>query len=151
MDSGTFHRTCYATLKHQSFPRPLSPIGGYQEPTTPGGYPGQTDSFHLVFTRFRSPGSWGIHLFSRLRYTIRGLSVSLSRLCLATFEQLLAFGTTFCGTSNLEQILPFWATFEQNIGLEHKSSTKKSTISYKTLIYANFLNVYQFFNFFFLT
>ena len=39
------------------------------------------------------------------------------------------FATTFCGSSNLEQILPFWATFEQNIGLEHISSTKKSTIS----------------------
>ena len=25
----------------------------------------------------------------------------------ATFEQLLAFGATFCGSSNLEQILPF--------------------------------------------
>ena len=32
-------------------------------------------------------------------------------------RQLLAFGANFCGSSNLEQILPFWATFEQNIGL----------------------------------
>ena len=46
----------------------------------------------------------------------------------ATFEQLLAFGATFCGFSNLEQVLPFRAIFEQNIGLEHISSTKKSTI-----------------------
>ena len=45
------------------------------------------------------------------------------------------FGTTFCGSSNLEQILPFWATFEQNIGLEHISSTKKSTI----LLIENFI------------
>ena len=56
-----------------------------------------------------------------------------SRLCSATFEQLLAFGATFCGFSNLEQVLPFRAIFEQNIGLEHTSSTKKSTISWKTL------------------
>ena len=26
----------------------------------------------------------------------------------------------FCGSSNHEQILPFWATYEQNIGLQHK-------------------------------
>ena len=70
--------------------------------------------------------------------------LGLSRLCSATFEQLLASGATFCGSSNLGQILPFWATFEQNIRLEHISSTKKSTISSKTSIHANFLNVYQF-------
>jgi len=46
-------------------------------------------------------------------------------LCPATFEHLLAFGATFCGSSNLEQILLFEATFEQNIGLEYISSTKK--------------------------
>ena len=34
-------------------------------------------------------------------------TLGLSRLCSATFEQLLAFGATFCGSSNLEQILPF--------------------------------------------
>ena len=51
----------------------------------------------------------------RGRYSILGLS----RLCSATFEQLLAFGATFCGSSNLEQILLFGATFEQNIGLEN--------------------------------
>ena len=45
--------------------------------------------------------------------------LGLSRLCSATFEQLLAFGATFCGFSNLEQVLPFRAIFEQNIGLEH--------------------------------
>ena len=76
--------------------------------------------------------------------------LGLSRLCSATFEQLLASGATFCGSSNLEQILPFWATFEQNIRLEHISSTKKSTISSKTSIHANLLNVYQFFLLFFI-
>ena len=45
------------------------------------------------------------------------------------------FWTTFCDSSNLERILPFWATFEQSIGLEHISSTTKSTISYKTSIF----------------
>ena len=64
----------------------------------------------------------------------------------ATFEQLLAFGATFCGFSNLEQVLPFRAIFEQNIGLEHISSTKKSTISWKTSIHANFLKAYHVIN-----
>ena len=50
---------------------------------------------------------------------------------------------TFCGFSNLEQVLPFRAIFEQNIGLEHISSTKKSTISWKTSIHANFLNGFR--------
>ena len=67
------------------------------------------------------------------------VQLGLSRLCSATLEQLLAFGATFCGFSNLEQVLPFRAIFEQNIGLEHISSTKKSTISWKTSIHANFL------------
>ena len=74
------------------------------------------------------------------------LLLGLSRLCSATFEQLLAFGATFCGFSNLEQVLPFRAIFEQNIGLEHISSTKKSTISWKTSIHANFLKAYHVIN-----
>ena len=74
------------------------------------------------------------------------LPLGLSRLCSATFEQLLAFGGTFCGFSNLEQVLPFRAIFEQNIGLEHISSTKKSTISWKTSIHANFLKAYHVIN-----
>ena len=73
-------------------------------------------------------------------------ALGLSRLCSATFEQLLAFGATFCGFSNLEQVLPFRAIFEQNIGLEHISSTKKSTISWKTSIHANFLKAYHVIN-----
>ena len=72
--------------------------------------------------------------------------LGLSRLCSATFEQLLAFGATFCGFSNLGQVLPFRAIFEQNIGLEHISSTKKSTISWKTSIHANFLKAYHVIN-----
>ena len=74
------------------------------------------------------------------------MEVGLSRLCSETFEQRLAFGATFCGFSNLEQVLPFRAIFEQNIGLEHISSTKKSTISRKTSIHANFLKAYHVIN-----
>ena len=47
------------------------------------------------------------------------MELGLSRLSSAAFEQLLAFGATFSGSSNPEQILSFCATFEQNIGLEH--------------------------------
>ena len=72
--------------------------------------------------------------------------VGLSRLCSATFEQLLSFGATFCGFSNLEQVLPFRAIFEQNFGLEHISSTKKSTILWKTSIHANVLKAYHVIN-----
>ena len=77
---------------------------------------------------------------------VLGFRVGLSRLCSGTFEQLLAFGATFCGFSNLEQALPYRAIFEQNIGLEHISSTKKSTISWKTSIHTNFLKAYHVIN-----
>ena len=82
--------------------------------------------------------------FLKLRFS--EMQLGLSRLCSATFEQLLAFGATFCSFSNLEQVLPFRAIFEQNIGLEHISSTKKSTISWKTSIHANFLMAYHVIN-----
>ena len=39
--------------------------------------------------------------------------VGPDRLCSATFEKLLAYGATFSNFSNLEQLLAFWATFEQ--------------------------------------
>ena len=39
------------------------------------------------------------------------LQVGLSWLCSATFEQLLAFGAIFCGSSDLEQFLPFLHNF----------------------------------------
>ena len=38
---------------------------------------------------------------------------------LGNFCATLAFGPTFCDFSTLEQLLPFWAIFEQNIGLEN--------------------------------
>ena len=84
--------------------------------------------------------------WSELTSGSSGSGLCLSRLCSATFEQLLAFGATFCGFSNLEQVLPLRAIFEQNIGLEHISSTKKSTISWKTSIHANFLKAYHVIN-----
>ena len=42
--------------------------------------------------------------------------------------------------------MPFRAIFEQNIGLEHISSTKKSTISWKTSIHFEFLEGYHVIN-----
>ena len=44
--------------------------------------------------------------------------VGINRLCSATFEQLLTFCATFCSASNLEQLLPSLATFEQQIGIK---------------------------------
>jgi len=52
-------------------------------------------------------------------------------LCSATFEQLLAFGATFCGFSNLEQVLPFRAIFEQNIGLEHRVKNQSYSVGHE--------------------
>ena len=43
--------------------------------------------------------------------------------------QFLAFGAAFFGSNNLDLLSRFRTTFEQNIGLEDISSTKKSTIS----------------------
>ena len=93
-----------------------------------------------------SKASNGVNSFLKELTSVKRILVGLSRLCSATFEQLLAFGATFCGFSNLEQVLPFRAIFEQNIGLEHISSTKKSTISWKTSIHANFLKAYHVIN-----
>ena len=100
-------------------------------------------SFAPLLLRFEIFSGYTIHILSYAGLSImaprvlaqrpKTCGVGLSRLCSATFEQLLAFGATFCGFSNLEQVLPFRAIFEQNIGLEYISSTKKSTISWKTL------------------
>ena len=62
--------------------------------------------------------------------------LGLSRLCSATFEQLFAVLATSSKFS-------FQSNFEQNIRLEHISSTKMLMISWKTSIHANFLKVYQ--------
>ena len=78
-------------------------------------------------------------------------TLGLSRLCSATLEQLLAFGATFCGSSNLEQILPFWSwatSIWANVVLEHISSKKKSTISLKTSDEREFLECLPLFFYF---
>ena len=111
------------------------------------GHPGRTSLVVLYSQNYSAGIRGGGH--STKFYTGRlrpEVQLGLSRLCSATFEQLLAFGATFCGFSNLEQVLPFRAIFEQNIGLEHISSTKKSTISWKTSIHANFLKAYHVIN-----
>ena len=54
-----------------------------------------------------------------------GFAMGINRLCSATFEQLLAFWATFCSASNLEQLLPSLATFEQQIGIKLIQTIKK--------------------------
>ena len=129
--------------------------------TTTGGMSNECQRYHsrlaklLVVMRQENYASTIAWIRTRVSFAIlrsalvclRGSRLGLSRLCSATFEQLLTFGATFCGFSNLEQVLPFRAIFEQNIGLEHISSTKKSTISWKTSIHANFLKAYHVINF----
>ena len=44
--------------------------------------------------------------------------MGMKRLCSATFEQLLALWGTLCSTSNLGQLLPSLATFEQQIDIK---------------------------------
>ena len=71
----------------------------------------------------------------------------------------MAFGTNFCGSSNLEQIFPFGATFEQNIGLvaprfkAHIKREKVNDFIENFNVFNSFLNVFFFnvFNLFFLT
>ena len=56
------------------------------------------------------------------------------------------FGANFGGSSNLEQILPFWATFEQNIGLvapRFKAQIKHEKVN-------DFIENFNVFNFFFI-
>ena len=57
-------------------------------------------------------------LFTEHR-TTEELKLGLSRLCSEPFEQFSA------GSSNLDQFLAVLGNFEQNIDLEHISSTKK--------------------------
>ena len=49
--------------------------------------------------------------------------------CSATFEQLLAFWATLCSTSNLGQLLPSLATFEQQIDIKSIQTIKGRFIS----------------------
>ena len=56
-------------------------------------------------------------------------TLGISRLCSATFEQLLAFWATLCSTSNLGQLLPSLATFEQQIDIKPIQTIKGRFIS----------------------
>ena len=55
--------------------------------------------------------------------------IGINRLCSATFEQLLAFWATLCSTSNLGQLLPSLATFEQQIDIKPIQTIKGRFIS----------------------
>ena len=74
---------------------------------------------------------WYALLFKKLLLddAIQELSLAepqdLSRLCSATFG---VCGNVW-GSSNLEQVLSFLATFQPILGLEHIAKTKKTTIS----------------------
>ena len=56
-------------------------------------------------------------------------TVGINRLCSATFEQLLAFWATLCSTSNLGQLLPSLAPFDQQIDINSIQTTKGRFIS----------------------
>ena len=56
-------------------------------------------------------------------------ALGINRLCSATFEQLLAFWATLCSTSNLGQLLPSLATFEQQIDIKPIQTIKGRFIS----------------------
>ena len=59
------------------------------------------------------------------KVVVTWLRVGINRLCSATFEQLLTFWKTFYSASNLEQLLPSLATFEQQIGIKLIQTIKK--------------------------
>ena len=82
------------------------------------------------FRRKRQPSPRSLLTFQTKLYS-RGWTFS-RLLWSATFEQLLASGATFCGSSNLEQILPFWATFEQNIGFRAHIKHEKATFCHSS-------------------
>ena len=57
-----------------------------------GGIPEANLGFHLVFTRFRFPASWGMHLFfHRVAFSLRGLIGSLAEISLVVNELCLMF------------------------------------------------------------
>ena len=64
--------------------------------------------------------------------------IGINRLCSATFEQLLTFWATLCSTSNLGQLLPSLATFEQQIDIK-PIQTIKGRFSSKDFIKTGFI------------
>ena len=64
-----------------------------------------------------------------------------SRLCSVNYEQLSAFGTTLCDSSNSEKFLYFWPIFRRNVGLDNISSTKNVDDFIEISISANFFEL----------
>ena len=71
-------------------------------------------------------------------------SLGLSRLCSATFEQLLALGITFCGFLQCRASFAFQSDFwaKYRFRAYRISSTKKSTILWQASIHTHLLKAY---------
>ena len=74
------------------------------------------DFFFMV--QFISVNSVLLRVLQSLSRMLSSYTVGIYRLSSATFEQLLAFWVTLCSTSNLGQLLPSLATFEQQIDIK---------------------------------
>ena len=74
------------------------------------------DRGYMLLILIGQPSVYAFLARSNLDSTARGANskrrlLGLYRLCSATFEQLLAFGATFCGITNLEQFFFFLSNF----------------------------------------
>ena len=74
------------------------------------------DRGYMLLILIGQPSVYAFLARSNLDSTARGANskqrlLCLYRLCSATFEQLLAFGATFCGITNLEQFFFFLSNF----------------------------------------
>ena len=67
------------------------------------------------------------------------LHLGINSLCSATFEQLLAFWATLCSTSNLGQLLPSLATFEQQIDIKPIQTIRGPSFILKDFIKTGFI------------
>ena len=77
-------------------------------------------------------GKWSIKGLKKKNYCWFASDVTgvgINRLCSATFEQLLASWATLFSTSNLGQLLPSLATFEQQIDIKPIQTIKGRFIS----------------------
>ena len=112
-------------------------------PRTPGmDFFVQCPGLIFLAARWSGPVRW--HLVSPTLYIIIVYGVNLNKLS-QNFVGALKTATFSSGSSNLEQILPFWATFEQNIGLvapRFKAHIKHEKVN-------DFIENFNVFNFFF--
>ena len=74
------------------------------------------DRGYMLLILISQPSLYAFLARSNLDSTARGANskrrlLGLYRLCSATFKQLLAFGATFCGITNLEQFFFFLSNF----------------------------------------